>query len=122
MVRGLTARCVTKYSVKNDCTSAGKDGALAAVGLRMALSRARPWRHLRLELFGSKRHQFRHSGEIPVGIAYPRMPYVGRERQHRLIDVDTLALPGQHPPHDEGMACVVNARGVVGAAVGRAHV
>src|SRR6185312_17437587 len=111
------ARCVTRYSVKNDCTSAGKDGALAACGLCMALTDAWAWRHLRLELFGSKCQQFRHGSQIPVGIAHACVPYVGRERQHCLIDVDALALPGQDPPHDEGVACVMNARGVMGTAV-----
>ena len=46
-MRGLTARCATRYSVKNCCTSAGNDGGFGAVALRMG--------HLRLPNNDSKR-------------------------------------------------------------------
>lgn len=49
------------------------------------------------------------------------MTDVRRERQYRLIDVDALAVPGEDPVHDKGVAQVVNPRGVVGAAVAPAE-
>src|ERR1700741_3985924 len=106
MVRGLIARWLTRYSVKNDCTRAEKDGDLALSSC-MGGSRGR---HFGLELLRAERHQLGHASEIPVGVGDHRMAYVGRECEHGLVDVDALLVPGQDPAHDERMAQIVNAR------------
>ena len=55
--------------------------------------------------------------EVPVGVGHHRVPDVGRQRQHRLIDVHALRLPQHDAAHDEGVAQVMDARRVVSAAV-----
>jgi hypothetical protein len=45
------------------------------------------------------------------------VPDIGGQRQHRLIDVDTLGLPLCDAAHDEGMPQVMNARRMMIAAV-----
>src|SRR5512137_2476082 len=46
------------------------------------------------------------------------MPDVGRQRQHRLIDIDVLCLPLHDAPDDEGMPQVVDARRMVSTPIG----
>ena len=55
--------------------------------------------------------------KVPVGVAYFRVPDIGGQRQHRLIDVDTLRLPLCDATHDEGVPQVMNARRMMIAAV-----
>ena len=50
------------------------------------------------------------AGEIPVGVGHHRVADVGRQRQHRLIDVDALRVPEHDATNDEGVPQVVDAR------------
>ena len=74
-LRGLTARCVTRCSVKNCCTSAANDGRLGAMALRIMHLRER---HERLESPCGQCHQLRYRREVPVSVGHHRMPDVGR--------------------------------------------
>ena len=49
------------------------------------------------------------------------MPDVGRQRQHRLIDVHPLRLPLHDAAHDEGVAQIMDAGGVVSSTVAPAQ-
>src|ERR1700674_407275 len=113
MVRGLKARWVTRYSVKNCWTKDANEGGRGAVALSMG--------HLRwdegLELRRCHRHQLGYAGEIPVGVGYHRMAHVGGQRQHCLIDLHTLRVPEHHATNDEGVAKVMDTRASVSAAI-----
>ena len=117
-MRGLTARCETKYAVKNCCTSAANEGALGAVSSRMGHL---PLRHERLELACSERHEFGHGAEVPIGVGDHRVPDVGRQRQHRLIDINALCVPLHDAMYDEGVSQIVDTRCVVSSSVAPAQ-
>src|ERR1035438_9204786 len=82
MVRGLNARCATKYSVKNSWTNNANDTGCGAVISDMAyllyLSKC-------FEFICRHCHELRYTSEIPVGVGYHGVPHVGGQRQHLLI-------------------------------------
>src|ERR1035437_5090984 len=106
MVRGLMARCVTRYSVKNCWTNDANDGGRGDTSVMAHLRCG----HERLEFACPHRHQLWNASEIPVGIGHHGVAYVGGQRQHRLIDVHSLRLPKHHTTNDEGMPQIVDAR------------
>jgi len=117
-VRGLSARWATRYSVKNCWTSEAKDGGFGAVGLRTWHHRLR---NERLEPTSGDCHQLRRCRKVPTGVARLRVPDVGGQRQHRLIDVDALRLPLCDAAYDEGVPQVMDAWRMMIAAVAPAQ-
>ena len=58
-------------------------------------------------------HKFGDSGDVPIGIANLNVPEVGRQRRHRYVNIDAVAMPGEETATDEGMSQIVKARQLV---------
>ena len=56
------------------------------------------------EPLAGERYQFWHRCKVPVGVEDLGVAHVGRQRQHRPIDIGTLGMPDHHTAHGKGMA------------------
>lgn len=93
--------------------SAGNDGGDLAC-LRIIISREIGEL---IEPAGSDRHQLGNAGEVPVRVEDLGVAQVSRQRQHLLVNLGIVGVPAHQPPHGEGVAQVVQARGIVSAAI-----
>ena len=55
--------------------------------------------------------------KVPVSVRYLGMAQVGRQCQHRLVDISAVLVPKHHAPHCKGMPKVVDSWFLMGAAV-----
>src|SRR3546814_3932899 len=70
----------------------------------------------RLEAAAGRRHQFRRTREVPVGVGHLGMADIGRKGGEGVVDVSALALPALYPSANESVSQVMDADLVVGAA------
>ena len=62
------------------------------------------------------RHQIWNAGQVPVGVRNPGVSDIGRERDHRMVNICAVSLPELDPFANKRMPKIVDTgRGVVAA-------
>ena len=63
----------------------------------------------KLKAFARDRHEFRDTGQIPIGVGDLDVADVGRKRRHGVVDIGAMLVPELNAATDEGVAEVVDA-------------